>query len=60
MGAGAVERARLESVCAGNSTEGSNPTPSATFYKALKASHFRGFSGCFPLRRVLQLMLQHM
>ncbi len=30
-GAGVVERARLESECAGNGTEGSNPSLSAIF-----------------------------
>ena len=41
MGARVVERARLESVCALNGTEGSNPSPSATSRTFVEAYTFR-------------------
>ena len=38
-----VEGARLESVCRGNSTEGSNPSLSANFQLASSLSNFESF-----------------
>src|SRR3954454_12173112 len=57
-----VEGARLESVCRGNSTVGSNPTLSASFLTPTRVPVFREVSGSErkpPLRNLPPLRTRH-